>query len=106
MSDMSVDPADLHQSGHFCNTYHGETQDKFDSAHEGIAGAVGSGWVGSSAEAMSAALETMRSSGDAIVGRLAKHADDFTSAAHSYQQTETQSTDTLKNTEHHGGLNL
>lgn len=95
MSNFSVDPADLHYSGHQCNTYRYDTEDAFDTAHTRMTGAVENGWVGTSAASMAAALDKLRDSGNALIQRLDRHSQEFTQSAQAYRRTEENNADSI-----------
>ncbi len=85
---VSADIGDLHHAGHQFAQWHSATDEKFAAAHRSIEESVQSGWVGASAEAMTARLETMRTAGTAITENLNGHSTHMTSAAVRYSTTE------------------
>ncbi|MGC4933962.1 WXG100 family type VII secretion target [Gordonia sp. DT30] len=60
----------------------------YRSAHMTIESAVASGWIGSSAVSMQAALDNMRDSRSRIVGRLDEHSQGLMISATSYQEAD------------------
>ncbi|GAB2664074.1 hypothetical protein GCM10027169_28070 [Gordonia jinhuaensis] len=97
MSDFTVDPQDLHISGHQCATLRTESHEVFTQGHARIDDAVASGWIGSSAQAMQAALEVMRASGAEIIERLDDHSRKFIESATAYQQHDQAAANSITN---------
>lgn len=88
---VNADIGDLFHAGHQFSEWHIETHEAFDSAHRSMAESVTSGWVGSSAAAMAARLETMRTAGTAITDQLNGHSTHMSASATAYVTTENQS---------------
>lgn len=94
--NLRVDPADLHHAGHQIGGWHVDTHDSFTTAHAGIASSVASGWIGSSAEAMSARLASMRTAGTAITSNLNSHSEHMASSATNYETTDDHGVEMLQ----------
>ena len=78
---LHVDPIDLHHSGKRTDELHQDSQQTFSRAHAEASGAVDAGWVGRSAEAMTAYLDDARAASAAITAQLFEHASHFHTAA-------------------------
>ena len=85
---LRVDPLDLHHSGKRTAELHRDSQDTFARAHAEASGAVAAGWVGNSAEAMSAYLEEARAAAAEITAQLSEHSTHFHAAATGYTSTD------------------
>jgi uncharacterized protein YukE len=94
---VDVDVTELHHAGHQIADWHIDTERAFTSDHQAMEESVASGWVGSSADAMSQRLQTMRAAGTAIAAGLNGHSTHMSSAAYRYSQTEGESARTLQN---------
>lgn len=91
VSEVRVEPADLHMAGAHLADWHTDCNSLFEHAHSGIEDAVGSGWVGSSAQAMASKLDAMRTSATTVTDRLADHSSQLHSAGHRYTMTDDDS---------------
>ena len=99
---LHVDPLDLHHSGKRTAELHQDSRQTFSRAHAEASDAVAAGWVGSSAEAMSAYLEDSRAAAAQITAQLSAHATHFHSAASGYTTTDEKNGATVR----HAGSSL